>query len=91
MNLLKYRGFRLVIILVFFIIVGFVVGKRAIKLMEQKKYDDLKTDFLLIQAKVRMIKGKSDVSASKDCYVGTKVSESQKDEIKNKIIRVRRG
>ena len=83
MNLLKYRGFRLVIVLIVLIIIGIVIGNRAMKMMEQKKYDDLKTDFLLIEAKVKILKGKADVSSSKDCYLGVKVSEANNEEIAN--------
>lgn len=56
--------------------------KNAGILLQQKNDDDKKTDLLLIQAKIKLIKGKSDVNSNTDEYVGVKVSESDNESIK---------
>ena len=73
----------------FFIIIAIIIGlivlvaKLGLKMFQEKKYVDIETDLLLVQAKVKIIKGKSDVNSNTDAYVGTKVSESNNNDIKN--------
>ena len=73
----------------FAIIIGIIIGitipiaRHGFKMLDEKKYTDLQTDLLLIQAKVKVIKGKSDVNGNKDNYLGQKVSESNNEQIKN--------
>ena len=63
--------------------VGTVLLKNAGVMLQQKNDDDKKTDLLLIQAKVKLIKGKSDVNSNTDEYVGVKVSELENEVIKD--------
>lgn len=77
------RFIKFFIIITVIIVLIVLVGRAGIKMLEEKKYIDIETDLLLIQAKVKIIKGKSDVNANTDAYVGTKISEANSDEIKN--------
>jgi len=82
MNKSLTRFVRFVIIIGIIGIVAFFIARHGIKMLNEKKYDDLETDLLLIQARVKVIKGKADVNANTDGFVGQKVSESNNEKIK---------
>ena len=65
------------------VIIAIFIAKNAFKMLERKENDDVKTDLLIIQAKVKVIKGKSEVNANTDNYVGTKVIDIENEEIKD--------
>lgn len=83
MNKSGTRFLRLAIIIGIIIVIAIPFAKLGFKMLNEKKYTDLQTDILLIQAKVKVIKGKSDVNGNKDGYLGQKVSESDNGKIKN--------
>ena len=82
------RFLRFFIIIAIIITLIILVAKLGSKMFNEKKYVDIETDLLLVQAKVKIIKGKSDVNSNTDAYVGTKVSESTSVEIKNSLNKI---
>ena len=70
------------IIVIAIVAIAFFIAKNAFNMLKQKEIDDIETDLLLVQAKVKVIKGKSDVSSNTDVYVGTKASEIEDESIK---------
>ena len=82
MNKVVFKTLRFFIILCAIVVIGVVTAQKGFKMLRQKESDDIKTDLLMIQAKVKVIKGKSDVNANTDAYVGTKVSESDNVDMK---------
>ena len=82
MNKSIARFFRFVIIIGIIIAIAIPLVKRGFKMLDEKKYTDLQTDLLLIQGKIKVIQGKSEVSGNKDGYLGQKVSESDNNKIK---------
>ena len=77
------RFIKFFVILTFIAVLITLGAKAGFKMFQEKKYIDIETDLLLVQAKVKIIKGKSDVNSNTDAYVGTKVSESNNNDIKN--------
>lgn len=49
--------------------------------VDKEKTEDIKTDMLLVQAKVATISGNYTLEKKKDILVGTKLSEMQEDEV----------
>ena len=82
---MKKSMFKIIKLLFILLIIAgiatFLIKNVAI-LLQQKNDDDKKTDLLLIQAKVKLIKGKSDVNSNTDEYIGLKASESNNEDIK---------
>ncbi|MBR2744838.1 MAG: hypothetical protein IKE01_06070 [Clostridia bacterium] len=78
-----FKAIRLLVVTTIIIIVGVFCIKKVSNSLEQKKYEDLKADLLLIQAKVKTIKGKADVSGNKDNYLGAKISENENNDLKD--------
>lgn len=85
MNKSLARFIRFAIIIGIILAIAIPVARHGFKMLDEKKYADLQTDLLLIQAKVKVIKGKSDVNGNKDNYLGQKVSESNNEKIKNQL------
>ena len=85
MNKSVARFLRSAIIIGIILAIAIQIARLGFKMLDEKKYIDLQTDLLLIQAKVKVIKGKSDVNGNKDNYLGQKVSESNNDKIKNQL------
>lgn len=71
--------------IIFFIIICIVaaLARAGLKMLDEKKYVDLQTDLLLIQGKVKIIKGKADVNSDTTVYVGQKLSDSNNEKIKS--------
>lgn len=82
MNSRLFRTIRLFIVIAIIIAVGAVGLNYALKLLKQKQHDDIRTDLLLIQAKIEVIKGKVEVSSNAELYVGTKISEYYDNDVK---------
>ena len=53
------------------------------KKMQERKNDDIKTDMLMIEGKIKSIKAESEISNNQEKYVGTKVSEAIDTEVNN--------
>ena len=53
------------------------------KKMKERKNDDIKTDMLMIEGKIKSIKAESEISNNQEKYVGTKVSEANDTEVNN--------
>ena len=51
--------------------------------MQERKNDDIKTDMLMIEGKIKSIKAESEISNNQEKYVGTKVSEANDTEVNN--------
>ena len=77
------RIFKFVIIIAVIIFVAFFLIKHANVMFKEKVDNDVKTDLLLVQAKIKLIKGKAEVSTNNEAYVGNKVSESDKQDVKD--------
>ncbi len=74
---------RLFLIIVAIIFVGIIIINKGLKLLEQKKYEDIRTDLLLVQAKIKIIKGKSQVNNNMEAYVGSCVAEYNNEDIRD--------
>lgn len=83
MNRRFFRTIRLLIIIAIIIAVGVVGLNYALKLLKQKQNDDIRTDLLLVQARIKVIKGKAEVSSNTEVYVGTKISEYHDNNVKD--------
>ena len=83
MNKSVARFIRFAVIIGLIIAIAIPIAKTGFKMLDEKKYTDLQTDLLLIQGKVKVIQGKSEVSGNKDGYIGQKVSESDNNKIKD--------
>lgn len=83
MNKSVARFIKFAIIIGIIITALILIAKHGFKMLNEKKYTDLQTDLLLIQGKVKVIQGKSEVSGNKDGYLGQKVSESDNNKIKD--------
>lgn len=78
----SFKTLKLVVIIAIIIAIAVILVNKGLEMIEQKKFEDIRTDLLLIQAKIEMIKGKSKVNNNIDAYVGNCVSEYNNDEIK---------
>ena len=85
-SLARFLKFAIIIGIIIAIVV--IVAKQGFKMLDEKKYADLETDLLLIQARVKVIKGKADVNANTDGFVGQKVSDSNNEKIKKLLNKI---
>ena len=85
-SLARFLKFAIIIGIIIAIVV--IVAKQGFKMLDEKKYADLETDLLLIQARVKVIKGKADVNANTDGFVGQKVSDSNNEKIKRLLNKI---
>ena len=81
----KYKTLKLFVLFIFIAIAFFFIFKYANTQIEEKKNDDIKTNMLIIQKKVKTINGIKKVNADETVLIGTKLSEIENDDIKNKI------
>lgn len=77
----RFLKFSLIIAII--ISIAIPVGKLGFRMLNEKKQADVQTDILLVQARVKVIKGKADVKATTDGFIGTKVSEADNGKIKD--------
>lgn len=78
-----FKTIRILIIVAIIVVVGVLGINYALKLLKQKQHDDCITDLLVVQAKIKIIKGKADVSSDKSIFVGTKISDYWDNDTKN--------
>ena len=88
MNKSLARFFRFAVIIGIIMAIAIPLARKGFKMLDEKKYTDLQTDLLLIQGKVKVIQGKSEVSGNKDVYLGQKVSESDNNKIKELLKKI---
>ena len=82
----KRHTIKLVILISIFavIITAIAISSKYInKKVNESKDDDIKTDMLVLQAKIKVIKGESEVNKNTDNYLGIKVNESNNENIIN--------
>lgn len=82
----KRHTIKLVILISIFavIITAIAISSKYInKKVNESKDDDIKTDMLVLQAKIKVIKGESEVNKNTDNYFGKKVNESNNENIIN--------
>ena len=65
------------------LVVGIFLFNIGTKKMQERKNDDIKTDMLMIEGKIKSIKAESEISNNQEKYVGTKVSEANDTEVNN--------
>lgn len=78
----KYKTLKLVIIFILIIIIVIFALKYINKMIVEKESNDIKTNMLIIQGKIKLLKGEAEVNKNEDNYVGTKLSDSDNQEIK---------
>ena len=81
----KFKTLKLLIIFIIIIIIATFALIYVKELFIEKENDDIKTNMLIIQAKIKLLKGEADVNQNEDGYVGIKVSDSDNQEIKELI------
>ena len=79
----KYKFLKLIIAFIVILVVGIFLFNIGTKKMQERKNDDIKTDMLMIEGKIKSIKAESEISNNQEKYVGTKVSEANDTEVKN--------
>lgn len=79
------KFFRLFLVFILIILVGVVIYKNINKKINEEKYDNIKTNMLIIEGKVRILKAESEANGNQDNYVGIKVTEANNEEA-NKIM-----
>ena len=78
----KYKFLKLIIAFIIILVVGIFLFNIGTKKMQERKNDDIKTDMLMIEGKIKSIKAESEISNNQEKYVGTKVSEAKDTEVK---------
>ena len=79
----KYKFLKLIIAFIIRLVVGIFLFNIGTKKMQERKNDDIKTDMLMIEGKIKSIKAESEISNNQEKYVGTKVSEANDTEVNN--------
>ncbi len=79
----KYKFLKLIIVFIIILVVGIFLFNIGTKKMQERKNDDIKTDMLMIEGKIKSIKAESEISNNQEKYVGTKVSEANDTEVNN--------
>lgn len=79
----KYKFLKLIIVFIIILVVGIFLFNIGTKKMQERKNDDIKTDMLVIEGKIKSIKAESEISNNQEKYVGTKVSEANDTEVNN--------
>lgn len=81
----KFKTMKLVIIFILIIFVIINVVKYVSTELRKKESDDIITNMLIIQGKVKLISGEAEVNSNENNYVGTKLSEYDNQDIKSSI------
>lgn len=79
----KYKFLKLIIVFIIILVVGIFLFNIGTKKMQERKTDDIKTDMLMIEGKIKSIKAESEISNNQEKYVGTKVSEANDTDVNN--------
>lgn len=78
----KSKMFKLGIVFILIIIILIFGVKYFKKIMFDKEIYDIKTNMLVIQGKIKLLKGEAEVSKNEKIYIGTKISDLDNKEIK---------
>ncbi|MBO5348760.1 MAG: hypothetical protein J6A89_02930 [Clostridia bacterium] len=78
----KYKTLKLLIIFILIVIAALFSVNHIKKLIAENKTNDIKTNMLIIQGKIKLLKGQSEVNNNEENYVGTKVSNLDNQQIK---------
>ncbi|MBP3502397.1 MAG: hypothetical protein J6K42_02835 [Clostridia bacterium] len=78
----KSKMFKLLIVFILIIIILVFGVKYFKKVMYDKENYDIKTNMLVIQGKIKLLKGEAEVSKNEDVYIGTKISNLDNREIR---------
>lgn len=78
----KSKMFKLGIVFILIIIILIFGIKYFKKIMLDKENYDIKTNMLVIQGKIKLLKGEAEVSKNEEVYIGTKISSLDNKEIK---------
>lgn len=75
---------KLLIIFAIVIVIGIIIATYIMGVFKENSLEDIKTNMLLIQTKIKVIKGDSDISGDAGSLKGTKLSApDQPAEIQN--------
>ena len=83
----KLKTIRLIIIFMLVCIFFFVAYRFAITKIHDKENDDIKTNMLIIQKKVKLINGNMRVNSTEEGLIGKKVTEIEDENIKESILK----
>lgn len=86
MNSGKFKFIKLLILLVIVIVAFFNIYKLINNKLAEKKYDDITTNMLVIQKKVKMINGETRVNVENEGIIGKKITEIENKNIKDSVI-----
>lgn len=78
----KNKMFKLGIVFILIIVILIFGLKYFKKIMFDKEIYDIKTNMLVIQGKIKLLKGEAEVSKNEKIYIGTKISDLDNKEIK---------
>lgn len=78
----KSKMLKLGIVFILIIIILIFGVKYFKKIMFDKEIYDIKTNMLVIQGKIKLLKGEAEVSKNEKIYIGTKISDLDNKEIK---------
>lgn len=85
----KYKTIKLLFVFLAIIFIIFGIIKYAKKLLQNQKDDDMKTGMLMIQAKIKILKGKSEVNANTNEYLGKKVTDENNQQINELLKKIK--
>lgn len=88
---MKSNKFKTTKLLIIFALIIFVIINifKYIKIeLQKKESDDIITNMLIIQGKVKLISGEAEVNSNEDNYVGAKLSEYNNQDIKSTILNI---
>lgn len=78
----KNKMFKLGIVFILIIVILIFGLKYFKKIMFDNEIYDIKTNMLVIQGKIKLLKGEAEVSKNEKIYIGTKISDLDNKEIK---------
>ena len=85
MNRKIFKTIKLIVLLLIVVVSFFQIFKFTQKKMEEKKRDDIITNMLILQKKVKMINGETLVNVENEGIIGKKISEIENNNLKEKI------
>lgn len=83
----KFRTIKFLVLLVIVVVAFFYIYKLVNNKLAEKKYDDITTNMLVIQKKVKMINGETRVNVENEGFVGKKVLENDNPNVKASILK----
>lgn len=81
----KLKLARLIIVFIAIIITAFYAFKYAINRIQSSNNEDIVTNMLIIQGKIKVINGDVKVGNSEKQLIGTKISDVQDENIRNTV------